>query len=380
MKRWYAIQTYAGSELKVREELEQRLQELGLERRCEAFQVNGDLVHFLAPVEEVITSKSRRGRAGEYRIPYNYELEIESNKRINRGELLAVKPPRYMEYDAMVKEIKTFRRVILELTNRNEEVYKIPLKEVDKDGGEEREKRIRRDIRTGEKVPAGVPLTADSDAKYVTKVKGKVVQRDRIKAIIFEKEDSTLVTEEIPEKYLVKLKEGLKLRKGDLLEREDKIYSTSSGMVKVKEYKDKRGVTVQRIEKRRLFPGYIFGKLEAGQDLKTMAKSLTDGIKARFVGTREKQSDEVSPVPISEEEMKVVKRKAGLMEIPKAERVKIEVDFAIGEVVEIVEGPFADFTGEVVDLYKENEEVTVLVKIFGRETPVQLGFEGIEKL
>ena len=378
MKRWYAIQTYAGSELKVREELERRLRERGLEARCEAFRANGDVVHFLAPVEEVITSKSRRGRAGEYRIPYNYELEIESNKRINRGELLAVKPPRYIEYEATVKEIRTFQRVILELTNRNEEVYKIPLKEIDKDTREEHQKRIRRDIRTGEKVPAGVPLTTDSDSKYVTKVKGKVVQRDRIKVITFERGDGTVVTEEIPEKYLVKLKEGLKLRKGDLLEREDKIYSTSSGMVKVKEYKDKRGVTVQRIEKRRLFPGYIFGKLEAGQELKILAKDLTDGIKARFVGTRE--GDEVTPVPISEEEMKVVKRKAGLLEIPKAERVKIEVDFAVGEVVEIVDGPFADFTGEVVELDKENEEVTVLVKIFGRETPVQLGFEGIEKL
>jgi transcriptional antiterminator NusG len=374
MKRWYVIQTYAGSELKVKDELERRLRDLGLEERCEAFRANGDVAHFLAPVEEVITSKSRRGRAGEYRIPYNYELEIESNKRISRGELLAVKPRRFIEYDATVKEIKTFRRVILELTNRNEEVYKIPLKELDKEANIAREKRIRRDIRTGEKVPAGVPLTADSDPKYVTKVKGKVVQRDRIKVITFERADGTLATEEIPEKYLIKLKEGLKLRKGDLLEKEDKIYSTASGMIKVKEYKDKRGVTVQRIEKRRLFPGYIFGKLEMGKELLT----LTEGIKARFVGT--KIGDQINPAPVSEDEMKVVKRKAGLLEMPKAERVKIEVDFAIGEVIEIVEGPFADFTGEITELDKENEEVTVLVKIFGRETPVKLGFEGIEKL
>lgn len=374
MKRWYVIQTYAGSELKVKDELERRLRELGLEERCEAFRANGDLIHFLAPVEEVITSKSRRGRAGEYRIPYNYELEIESNKRISRGELLAVKPRRFIEHDATVKEIKTCRRVILELTNRNEEVYKIPLKELDREANVEREKRIRRDIRTGEKVPAGVPLTADSDPKYVTKVKGRVVQRDRIKVITFERSDGTLATEEIPEKYLIKLKEGMKLSKGDLLEKEDKIYSTASGMIKVKEYKDKRGVTVQRIEKRRLFPGYIFGKLEMGKELLT----LTEGIKARFVGT--KIGDQINPAPVSEDEMKVVKRKAGLLEIPKAERVKIEVDFAIGEVVEIVEGPFADFTGEITELDKENEEVTMLVKIFGRETPVKLGFEGIEKL
>jgi len=49
-------------------------------------------------------------------------------------------------------------------------------------------------------------------------------------------------------------------------------------------------------------------------------------------------------------------------------------------VVEIVEGPFADFTGEVKEIDKDSEEVTVMVKIFGRETPVRLGFDGIEKL
>jgi len=52
----------------------------------------------------------------------------------------------------------------------------------------------------------------------------------------------------------------------------------------------------------------------------------------------------------------------------------------IGEVVEIVDGPFADFTGEVKEIDKDAEEVTVMVKIFGRETPVRLGFEGIDKL
>jgi transcriptional antiterminator NusG len=52
----------------------------------------------------------------------------------------------------------------------------------------------------------------------------------------------------------------------------------------------------------------------------------------------------------------------------------------VGEVVEIVDGPFADFTGEIKEIDKDAEEITVMVKIFGRETPVRLGFEGIEKL
>ncbi len=359
MKKWYAIQTYAGSELKIKEELEKRVRQLGLTDRFESFRLNGEESYFLAPVEEVITSKSRRGRTAEYRIPYNYNLVIEPNQRINRGEVLAIKPERTLEYDAKVVGLETFQRVIIELTNRNEEIYKIP-----------EEKRIRRDIRVGEKVPANVPLTSDRDPHFFTKVKGKVVERSRVKRITLEKPDGERVIEEIPERYLVKLKEGLPLKKGDLLEKEDRIESKASGMVKVKEYKDKRVITIQRIEKRRLFPGYVFARLEMSEEV----LGLVSGLKARFVGN--------PPLPVPEEEMKVVKRKAGFLETPtpKREGPVIEVDFEVGEVVEIVEGPFADFTGEIVEINKEKEEVTVMVKIFGRETPVKLGFEGIEKL
>ncbi len=361
MKKWYAIQTQAGSELKVKEELEKRVRELGLEDKFEKFRMNGEESYFLVPVEEVITSKSQRGRAAEYRVPYEYELRIEPNQRIRRGELLAVKPERRIDFDAKVLKIETLQRVIIELTNRNEEVYNIP-----------EDKRIRRDIRVGEKIPAHVPLTSDSDPRFFTKAKGKVVARERIKRITLERlDDGQIVIEEIPERYVAKLKEGMVLRKGDLLEKEDRIYSKASGMVKIKEYKDKRVVTIQRIEKRRFFPGYLFAKLEMSEEV----MELLDGIKARFVGN--------PPLPLPDDEMKVVQRKAGILEaptVPKREGPVIEVDFEVGEVVRIVEGPFADFTGEIVEIDKEKEEVTVMVKIFGRETPVKLGFEGIEKL
>lgn len=358
MKRWYVIQTYAGSELKVAELLEERVRELGLERKVEAFQLNGGEVRFLAPVEEVITSKARRGRTGEYRVPYEYELKIEPNKRIQKGEVIAVKPAKYMDFDAKVQSIEVLQRAIVEMSNRNEEEYLIPL-----------EKKIRRDIRTGEKIPPSVPLTTDSDPHFKTPaVKTTIVQRDRVKRLVLEKEDGEQVTMLIPEKYLVRLKEGVSLKKCDLIEKEDKIESRASGLVKIKEYKDKRVVTVQHIEKRRLFPGYIFAHLEMGQDV----LAVTEGVKCRFVGN--------PPLPLSEEEMKVVKRKAGLLEAPKAVGPKIEVEFEVGEVVEIIEGPFADFTGSIVEIDKEKELVTITVKIFGRETRVDLPFESIQKI
>lgn len=364
MKKWYAIQTYAGSELKVKEEIEKRIRTRGFDEDVKKFRLNGKEEYCIVPIEEVITSRSRRGRSSEYRVPYNYDLLVGSNERLRRGDPIARKPPRHVEWDCKVIEVTRLQRVIVEMTNRTEETYLI-----------EPEKRIRRDIRKGEKIRPGVPLTADQDEKYIVRVKGKIVLRDEVKKIKFELIDDEEVEEKIiPESYLVPLRKGTELQQDDLLEKEDVIDSTSSGMVKVKEYKDKRLVIIQPVEKRRLFPGYIFVKMDLPEE--EMIELINDIRGAvRFVGSR------FHPSPIRGKEMEVIKRLAGLTETPTApSEPRIEVDFDVGEVVEIVEGPFADFTGEITDIDKEDEEVTVNVKIFGRETPVNIGFEGIEKL
>ncbi len=374
LKKWYAIQTYAGSELKVKDDLNDRIRKRQWERGLEQFSLEGEDTFFLVPVEEVITSRSRRGASTEYRIPYDYDLMAKPNERVQRGDVIARKPPRHIEEKGKVTEVESLQRVIVEMSNRNEEVYLIPA-----------DKRIRRDIRVGERIRNGVPLTSDSDEKYVVVNRGAIVSRDKVRRVTFECEDGKEQKRIIPEKYLSRVREGLTLEAGDLIETEDQITSRASGLLKVKEYKDKRIVMIQRIEKRRLFPGYVFGRMGLEEE---QMMELIDGIKGavRYVGSRYK------PMPIEGPEMKLIKRKAGLLAIPSAaasvggdaadehKEPRIEIDFTVGEVVEIVDGPFADFTGSIKEIDKEAEELTVLVKIFGRETPVHLGFEGIEKL
>jgi transcriptional antiterminator NusG len=374
LKKWYAIQTYAGSELKVKDDLNDRIRKREWNRAAESFTIDGEDTFFLVPVEEVITSRSRRGAGTEYRIPYDYDLVGKPNERILRGDVIARKPPRHVEEDAKITEIEALQRVIVEMTNRNEEVYLIPA-----------DKRIRRDIRVSERIRNGVPLTSDSDEHFVVVNRGTIVGRDKVRRVTFEYDDGREKKRIIPEKYIARLREGQELKEGDTIEVEDHIASRASGLLKVKEYKDKRIITIQRIEKRRLFPGYVFGRL--GLEDEEMME-LIDGVKGavRYVGSRYK------PMPIEGPEMKLIKRKAGLLAIPTAASAvagpsetakhepKIEIDFTVGEVVEIMEGPFADFTGSIKEIDKDAEEVTVMVKIFGRETPVRLGFEGIEKL
>jgi transcription antitermination factor NusG len=283
LKKWYAIQTYAGSELKVKEDLNERIRKRRWENGAERFTVEGEQTYFLVPVEEVITSKSRRGSATEYRIPYDYDMVAKPNERIQRADALARKPVRHIEEDAEITDVESLQRVIVELTNRNEEVYLVPA-----------DKRIRRDIRVGEKIRNGVPLTSDSDEHFVVGNRGTIVLRDKVRRVTFEYAGGKEKKRIIPEKYLARIRKGMALKQGDLIEDEDTILSRASGLLKVKEYKDKRVVTIQRIEKRRLFPGYVFGRL--GLDDEQMME-LIDGIKGavRYVGSRFK------PMPIEGE-------------------------------------------------------------------------------
>ena len=363
-KRWYAIQTHTGSELRLKEELEERVRKLGWERYFEPIKVGDREELFFVPVEEVVTSRSVRGRSADFRIPYDYDLLVANNTRIQRGELLARKPPRHIPEDAEVVSIEPYWRIVVETPNRTEKVYLVP-----------QEKILRRDVRVGSRVRPGLPITVDADERYAFAEQGEIVERTKVKKVTLRyasgREESVIV----PEALLPpRVKVGAKLPAGTEIEQEHKIYANASGLVKVREYKDKRVVSIQRIEKRRLIPGYVFAKM--GLDEEQM-RELVRGLEraARFVGSRS------TPVPIDGPEATLLGRITGTVAAPTAEgKPKVEVGFEVGEVVQIVEGPFADFTGEIKEIDKEAEEAVVMVRIFGRETPVRVSLSGIEKI
>jgi transcriptional antiterminator NusG len=363
-KRWYAIQTHTGSELRLKEELEERVRRLGWEKYFEPIKVGDREELFFVPVEEVVTSRSVRGRTTDYRIPYEYDLLIANNTRIQRGELLARKPPRHVPEEAEVVAVEPYWRITVETLTHTEKAYLVPQTKV-----------LRRDVRGGSRVRPGLPMSVDADERYTFDQQGEIVTRERVKKVRLRyasgKEEEIVVPEAL---LSPRAKVGEKLPAGTEIEREHKVYAGASGLVKVREYKDKRVVTIQRIEKRRLIPGYVFAKM--GLDEEQM-RELVRGLEraARFVGNLS------TPIPVDGPEATVFGRITGAVAAPPAEgRPKVEVGFEVGEVVQIVEGPFADFTGEIKEIDKEAEEAVVMVRIFGRETPVRLSLSGIEKI
>ena len=121
---------------------------------------------------------------------------------------------------------------------------------------------------------------------------------------------------------------------------------------------------------RKFFPGYVLAKLEMTDDVYHLVKNTPKV--TGFLGQQGK------PQPISESEAsRILNTKVD--EIVPASKVKFKVNFEIGDQVKVLDGPFASFNGQVEELDFDHGRVKVSVSIFGRATPVELGFDQVEK-
>ena len=124
----------------------------------------------------------------------------------------------------------------------------------------------------------------------------------------------------------------------------------------------------RKTTERRLFPGYVFVEMVMDDDTWHLVKHTSKV--TGFVGGAKNR-----PAPISEEEVqKIVSQ---MQEGTDKPRHKIE--FMVGEMVRVKEGPFTDFNGTVEEVNYEKNKVRVSVTIFGRATPVELEFSQVEK-
>jgi transcriptional antiterminator NusG len=126
----------------------------------------------------------------------------------------------------------------------------------------------------------------------------------------------------------------------------------------------KNGQKVQ-VEKRTM-PGYVLVHMEMTDNSWGVVKN-TPGVTG-FVGQRD------DPVPLTKTEVD------RLLHRETAERPRTQAQFEIGETVKIVSGPLADFSGEIAEINEDQSKLKVLVSIFGRETPSEVGYEQVKKI
>ncbi|WP_337647059.1 transcription termination/antitermination protein NusG [Bifidobacterium pullorum] len=157
---------------------------------------------------------------------------------------------------------------------------------------------------------------------------------------------------------------------------EDKIFQVEVPMEEVEKHTDKGKKVITRVR----VPGYVLIRMWPDEDARRIVRE-TEGVTG-FVGPTK------DPAPLSRKEVVAMMapmiasealKKAG--DKPAAAKKRtVEVSYVVGDQVTVTDGPFATMAAVVSDVEPTTQKLTVLVSIFGRDTPVELGFDQVEKL
>ena len=118
----------------------------------------------------------------------------------------------------------------------------------------------------------------------------------------------------------------------------------------------------RKIKTRKMFPGYVIVKMVVTNESWYLVRN-TQGVTG-FVGHGSE------PIPLSPEEV----ARMGI------EKIDIHLDVEVGDQVRVINGPFESFMGEILEISPEKQVMTVRISMFGRDTPVELEFDQVEKI
>ena len=119
------------------------------------------------------------------------------------------------------------------------------------------------------------------------------------------------------------------------------------------------------------FPGYVMVEANLAGEVPHVIKSVTGVI--GFLG----ETKGGEPVPMRKSE---VNRMLGKVDELSVRDENIAIPFNVGETVKVIDGPFNGFDGAVENINEEKRKLEVMVKIFGRKTPLELNYTQVEKI
>lgn len=161
--------------------------------------------------------------------------------------------------------------------------------------------------------------------------------------------------------YENKVKANLE-RRVSSMNMEDKIFRILVPTEEEIDFKDGK----KKITQKKVFPGYALVEMVMSDDSWYVVRNTT-GVTG-FVGSGSK------PLPLDKEEVKAILKQMGFDE------ARPRVAFSEGDEVRVVAGPFQDFNGIIEEVNIERGKVRVVISMFGRETPIELDFEQIQKI
>jgi transcriptional antiterminator NusG len=126
----------------------------------------------------------------------------------------------------------------------------------------------------------------------------------------------------------------------------------------------------------KVFPGYVLIRMVMDDDTWQVVKNTPNVI--NFVGAEQKRRygrgrGHVKPMPLGASEVERIFKQA------QEQKPVVKIDMAAGDKILVLSGPFKDFEGEVIEVSPERSKLKALLSIFGRDTPVELEFNQVQK-
>jgi transcriptional antiterminator NusG len=184
-------------------------------------------------------------------------------------------------------------------------------------------------------------MTTDTDLKKWYVVRAVSGQENKIKSYI-ESDIARLGLSDFVEEVLVPTEKVIQIRNGKKVNKE-----------------------------RNYFPGYIMIKANLSGEVPHIIRSITNVI--GFLG----ETKGGEPVPLRKAE---VNRMLGKVDELSVQSENVVIPFKIGETIKVIDGPFNGFNGNIEKVNEEKRKLEVMVKIFGRKTPLELSYMQVEKV
>ena len=184
-------------------------------------------------------------------------------------------------------------------------------------------------------------MTTDTDVKKWYVVRAVSGQENKIKSYI-ESDIARLGLSDFVEEVLVPTEKVIQIRNGKKVNKE-----------------------------RNYFPGYIMIKANLSGEVPHIIRSITNVI--GFLG----ETKGGEPVPLRKAE---VNRMLGKVDELSVQTENVVIPFKIGETIKVIDGPFNGFNGNIEKVNEEKRKLEVMVKIFGRKTPLELSYMQVEKV
>jgi transcriptional antiterminator NusG len=184
-------------------------------------------------------------------------------------------------------------------------------------------------------------MTTDTDVKKWYVVRAVSGQENKIKSYI-ESDIARLGLSDFVEEVLVPTEKVIQIRNGKKVNKE-----------------------------RNYFPGYIMIKANLSGEVPHIIRSITNVI--GFLG----ETKGGEPVPLRKAE---VNRMLGKVDELSVQTENVAIPFKIGETIKVIDGPFNGFNGSIEKVNEEKRKLEVMVKIFGRKTPLELSYMQVEKV